>query len=181
MSILVSVAEFTAKLRRWLWKMIYGFGYSQKSLDNKNEFIITKHISKYWGTFQPVHLYVLQVKLVEVIEYANELVKSANHKRPIFAKFESEEKFRAGEISVVSVDLGVVTNALKDLRNHPRIIIKDKVDNELETRLEFYYNDSLIMAGSISYFRQIMTNPTNTNHNEPKLGLGDRFTLDEFP
>jgi hypothetical protein len=46
MSILVSVAEFTAKLRRWLWKMIYGFGYSQKSLDNKNEFIITKHISK---------------------------------------------------------------------------------------------------------------------------------------
>lgn len=126
-------------------------------------------------------LFLFSSKLVDVIEYANELVKSTNHNRPIFAMFESEEKFRAGEITVVPVDLGVAISALKDLQEHPNIIIKDKAEDHLETRLEFYYKDKLIMSGPITYFRQIMTNPTNPNDNVLKLELGDRFTLDDFP
>lgn len=126
-------------------------------------------------------LFMFSSKLVDVIQYANDLVKSSNHKRPAFAKFESEEKFRAGEITLVLVDLGVVISALKDLQSHPNIKIEDNSENKMENRLEFYYNDSLIMAGPISYFKQIMTNPTNPNENMIKLELGDCFTLDEFP
>lgn len=125
-------------------------------------------------------LFVFSRKLVDVIEYANDLVKSANHKRPIFAKFENEEKFRAGEITVIPVDLGLVISALNDLQSHPNITIKDKTDNKMETILEFYYNNDMIMSGPISYFRQIMTNPLRPN-DILKLELGDSFTMDEFP
>jgi len=136
------------------------------------------NMQQYIGELFNHCLYMFSSKLVDVIEYANDLVKSANQRRPIFVEFESEEKFRAGECTVVSVDLQVVKNALNDLQNHPNIIIKDKSDIQLETRLEFYYNDSLIMAGPISHFRKIMTSP---NDKILELGLGDRFTLDEFP
>ncbi|MDQ0414050.1 hypothetical protein [Mesobacillus stamsii] len=120
--------------------------------------------------------------MIEDIEYANDIVKSANQKRPLFISFESEEKFRSGIFTKYPVELDVVLSALNDLKSHPRIEIKDKNSGDsLETRLEFFYNNELIMEGTISQFREIMTNPNNPNDKDPRLGLGDRFTLDEFP
>ncbi len=126
-------------------------------------------------------LLMFSSRLVDVIQYANDLIKSAKENRPIFISFESEEKYRAGEFTMHPVEFGTVQSALRDLRNHPGIVIKDRSQKKMETRIEFYYNDELIMEGSISYFKEIMTNPTNPNDEDPSLSLGDRFTLDEFP
>jgi len=126
-------------------------------------------------------LFVFSSKLISVIEYANGLVKSVNKKRPVFIEFESEEHFKAGEFTLHFVDFGVVLSALKDLRSHPWIMIKDKTSEELETRLEFYYNNNFIMEGSISDFKEIITNSSDPKDKDPRLALGDRFTLDGFP
>lgn len=139
------------------------------------------HMQKYIKELFDHCLYVFSGKLIDVIEYANDLVKSANKKRPVFIKFESKEKFKDGEFTMQPVELGVVQSALNDLRSHPRIVIRDKAHKELETRLEFYYNNDLIMEGSVSYFKDIMTNPTNSIDEDLRLGLGDRFTLNDFP
>lgn len=138
------------------------------------------NMQKYISDLFNYCLYMFSSKLVDVIQYANDLVKSANHKTPIFAKYESEEKFRKGELSVNVVDLREVISALKDLQNHPKIIIKDNLRSRVENRQEFYYNDKPIMAGSVNEFKQIMINPKSVN-DLSKLELGDRFSLDEFP
>jgi len=126
-------------------------------------------------------IYDFSAKLVEVIEYTESLVKKAEKKPPVFIKFESEEKFRAGEFTALPVDIGTIQEALTDLMNHPSITLINKESKRPETYLEFYYNDELIMSGSVSDFKSIITNDDNTEDVDPILSLGDRFTLDDFP
>ncbi|UOR13633.1 hypothetical protein [Halobacillus amylolyticus] len=126
-------------------------------------------------------IYDFSAKLVEVIEYTDTLVKKAEKKPPVFIKFESEEKYRVGEFTAMPVDIGIIQEALTDLRNHPSITITDKENRRPETQLEFYFNDELIMSGSVSDFKRIVTNQDSTEDVDPILSLGDRFALDDFP
>ncbi|WP_339216661.1 hypothetical protein [Ornithinibacillus sp. FSL M8-0202] len=124
----------------------------------------------------------LSSKLVDVIQYANDLIQAADRKNPIFISFENEEKYRAGQFSLHPVELESVYDAYQDLKNHPNIIFNDKNQKEeLETILEFYYNDELIMNGPTSFFKEVISNPTNPNDTDITLSLGDRFTMDDFP
>lgn len=126
-------------------------------------------------------IYDFSAKLVEVIEYTDSLVKKAEKNPPVFIKFETEEKYRAGEFTAMPVDIGIIREALTDLLNHPSITITDKENRSPETQLEFYFNDELIMSGSVSYLKRIITNDNDTEDVNPILSLGDRFALGDFP
>ncbi|MEL3958228.1 hypothetical protein NSQ96_13145 [Caldifermentibacillus hisashii] len=126
-------------------------------------------------------IYNFSARLVEVIEYTNSLVKKAEKQPPVFIKFENEERFRAGEFTAMPVDIGIIQEVLTDLRNHPNIIITDKEEKKRETQLEFYFNEELIMSGSVSDFKRIIINNSSPEDIDPILSLGDRFTLGDFP
>lgn len=126
-------------------------------------------------------IYKFSARLVEVIEYTNDLVKKAEKKPPVFIKFENEKKFRSGDFAAMLVDIGMIQEVLADLRNHPNINITDKEDRNRETQLEFYFNNQLIMSGTVSDFRKVINNNNSPEDSDPVLSLGDRFTLDNFP
>lgn len=111
------------------------------------------------------------------------MVKKAGRKPPIFIKFENEERFRAGEFKAMTVDIGTIQEALDDLRNHPsiNITVTDTDYKKPETLLEFYFNDELIMSGSVSDFKENIITNDSTEDVDPILSLGDRFTIGDFP
>lgn len=126
-------------------------------------------------------IYYFLAKLVDVIEYANGLVKKAEKKPPVFIKFESEEKFKAGEFTAMPVDIKTIQEVLIDLRKHPNITIIDKENIKPEPQLEFYFNDKLIMSGSVSDIKGMICKDAKTRDINPIFSIGDSFVLGDFP
>ncbi|WP_436866454.1 hypothetical protein [Bacillus fungorum] len=127
-------------------------------------------------------LYKITPTLNEVIQYVTDLVQDNDGKSPVFVAFESEEKLREGKCTLFPMDLKIFQDALEDLKRHPKIEIEDvSTPTKLETILEFYLDNKLIMEGPVSSFKDKNTAEKGVAQDKYILSLGDRFELADYP